>query len=91
LREDFLYQNAYHEVDTYASERKQYGMLKIIMDLHATRMKMAFEGQPAKDILTMKVTADIAKMRLVPEKEMESKFLAIEKEIRERKSSAGGM
>ncbi|MDD5503043.1 MAG: V-type ATP synthase subunit A [Candidatus Thermoplasmatota archaeon] len=91
LREDFLYQNAYHEVDTYASERKQYGMLKIILDLHEARMKMAFEGQPAKDILMMKVTADIAKMRLVPEKEMESKFLAIEKEIRERKSSPGGM
>ncbi len=81
LREDFLYQNAYHEVDTYASERKQYEMLKIILELHSARLSMASAGAAVKDIMGMKVVADIAKMRLVPEGEADARFAAIREGI----------
>ena len=30
IREDFLHQNSFHEVDTYTSLEKQYDMLKLI-------------------------------------------------------------
>ncbi len=95
LREDFLYQNAYHEVDTYASERKQYEMLKMILEFHGARLGMASAGVAIKDILEMKVVADIAKMRLAPEGEANARFAAIRNEIsscasRSSKSYVGG-
>ena len=34
IREDYLHQNAFHEVDTYASLEKQYQMMKLIYDFH---------------------------------------------------------
>ncbi len=43
LREDFLYQSAFHEVDTYCSQKKQYGILKVILALHQ-RCLEAIEG-----------------------------------------------
>ena len=34
IREDFLHQNAFHEIDTFTSLAKQYKMLKLIYDFH---------------------------------------------------------
>jgi V/A-type H+-transporting ATPase subunit A len=48
IREDFLHQNAFHEIDTYTSLKKQYLILKIILEFYALskeklKMGMAFE------------------------------------------------
>ena len=34
IREDYLHQNAFHEVDTYTSLKKQYELLKMILTYH---------------------------------------------------------
>ena len=34
LREDYLQQNAFHEIDTYASGKKQVGMLKLVLEFY---------------------------------------------------------
>ena len=34
IREDYLHQNAFHDVDTYTSLNKQYRMLKLIMGFY---------------------------------------------------------
>ncbi len=43
IREDFLHQNAFHEVDTYASMRKQFLMLKLIYEFDS-RSREALEN-----------------------------------------------
>ena len=40
LREDYLHQNAMHEVDTYTSLRKQYRMLELILNFHHEALKV---------------------------------------------------
>ena len=63
LREDFLQQSAYHDVDRYCSIHKTYWMLKAIMDFHR-RTQLALEGKvPLKRVTALPVREDIARMK----------------------------
>lgn len=69
IREDFLHQNAFHEIDTYASLNKQYKMLSCCM-LHYNKAKEALaRGVLYADIVKMKVREKIARMKYLPESE----------------------
>jgi V/A-type H+-transporting ATPase subunit A len=70
LREDFLHQNAFHEVDTYASMEKQFKMLKIIMRFHELGMDALKRGASMKDVFALPVRERIARMRYLEEKEI---------------------
>lgn len=70
LREDFLHQNAFHEIDTYASMEKQFKMLKIIMRFHELGMDALKRGASMKDVFALPVRERIARMRYLEEKEI---------------------
>lgn len=73
LREDFLQQNAYHEVDSYCSLKKQHNMMRIILHFNKAALLALQKEKSLKEILDAKVMEDIAKMKYVPEKEFENK------------------
>jgi V/A-type H+-transporting ATPase subunit A len=80
IREDFLHQNAFHEVDTYALMEKQYLMLKLILMLN-NKFKEALDKEvDFEKLINLPVREDIARARYLPEKEI-SKIEAIEKMI----------
>jgi V/A-type H+-transporting ATPase subunit A len=63
VREDFLQQSAYHEVDSYCSLDKQYWMLKVIIAFYE-RMNLAMgKGIPLSKILKLPVKAEIGRMK----------------------------
>ena len=70
LREDFLHQNAFHEIDTYASMDKQFRMLVVILSFHSACMKALKEGVELADVLSLPVREKIARMRYVDEKDL---------------------
>jgi V/A-type H+-transporting ATPase subunit A len=72
LREDFLHQNAFHEIDTYASMDKQFRMLRNILGFHRVAMEALEGGTPLRDILALPVRERIARMRYLDEKEIGS-------------------
>jgi V/A-type H+-transporting ATPase subunit A len=80
IREDFLHQNAFHEVDTYTSLSKQYHMLKAILDLHQKCLVKLKEGKEFEELAKLASRAKIAKMKYIPE-DQNAQFEAIEKEI----------
>jgi V/A-type H+-transporting ATPase subunit A len=80
LREDFLQQNAFSEVDARSGLKKQYQMLKSILKFHE-RTKGALDlGVPLKKISNLETTAKIGRMKEIPETEME-KFDELHKAI----------
>ena len=83
LREDFLYQSAFHEIDTYCSQEKQYGLLKIILEFHHTGMDLLEKGAKLEIILEMTVRERIARARTVPEAEWPQEYEAIMAAIRD--------
>ncbi|HQD85299.1 MAG TPA: V-type ATP synthase subunit A [Bacillota bacterium] len=87
LREDFLYQSAFHEIDTYCSQSKQYGLLKIVLEFHRVGMELLQKGVRLDTILGMKVRERIARARTVPEAEWPKEYQAIMAAIREESQS----
>jgi len=81
LREDMLQQNAYHEVDTYCSSKKQYQMLDTIIKFHAKSLETNRKGVPAAKIVDLKIKEEISRMKYVPEGEIDAKLKAIHHEF----------
>jgi len=70
LREDFLHQNAFHEVDTYASMEKQFKMLKTIISFHTLGMEALKKGASMSEVFKLPVRESIARMRYLEEKDI---------------------
>ena len=90
LREDFLHQNSFHEVDTYASMDKQVKMLHTILLFHTMGMQALRRGAPLLDVINMPVREDISRMRYTDEKEL-SKIDELEKRIKIELSELSGV
>jgi V/A-type H+-transporting ATPase subunit A len=81
IREDFLQQNAYHEVDTYCAPKKQYEMLKTIISYHENAEAALDRGAASADIITIPVKDDIGRMKYLPESEFDVKVKEIQADI----------
>lgn len=81
LREDFLQQNAFDDVDTYCSPKKQAGMLATILGFHKEATAAISRGANVKDIAALQVKDDIAKMKYIPEEEFEAKIKEIQEKV----------
>ena len=82
LREDFLHQNAFSDVDTYTSMEKQFKMLTTILKFHHHGLEALNSGAPMNKLFNLPVREKIARMGLVSEKELE-KIDALEVEMRD--------
>ena len=71
IREDFLQQNAFHEVDTYCSLQKQNKMLKLILKFYDLGMKALEKGVYLKNIEKMPVREKIARAKYIEEEYIE--------------------
>ncbi len=81
IREDFLHQNAFMEIDTYTSLLKQYRMLKLIMESHELSQSALEKGVSVDQLTSLPVKEEIARMKLIPEDQLD-RFDQLEKEIR---------
>jgi V/A-type H+-transporting ATPase subunit A len=82
LREDFLQQSAYHEVDRYCPLHKAYWMLKAIMEFyHLTQAALAAH-QPLETIIKLPVVAEIARMKEIPPERAENEMGALLDRVR---------
>lgn len=83
IREDYLHQNAFHEVDTYTSSNKSLQMLSVILFFHDEAMKLVKSDIPVKDIINLEIKEKIARMKYIDEKEID-KITKIKDEITEQ-------
>lgn len=81
IREDFLHQNAFHEVDTYTSLEKQYRMLKIIMEYYYLGKKKLKEGMDFEKIVKLPLREKITRLKYIEEDKLQE-FDRIEKELK---------
>ncbi|PIE51775.1 V-type ATP synthase subunit A [Candidatus Fermentibacteria bacterium] len=70
LREDFLHQNAFHPVDTYASIKKQQLMLATILHTHDEMGRALRADVSPKAVFDFPHTEEIAAMRYLEEKDI---------------------
>lgn len=66
IKEDFLMQHAYHQVDSYCSYRKTYDMMRLILRFYNLMEKAVDEGIPLQKIIELPVKTEISRMRIQP-------------------------
>ena len=67
IREDYLHQNAFHEVDTYTSLNKQYKMMKLILGFYHEATSALSDGVELNDLLKLPVREQIGRAKYVEE------------------------
>jgi V/A-type H+-transporting ATPase subunit A len=72
IREDYLHQNAFHEIDTYTSMEKQFEMLKTILHFHKKGLEAIDNGIDTGEIFRLAVREDITRAKFVPENQIET-------------------
>lgn len=70
IREDYLHQNAFHEVDTYTSLKKQYLMMQTILIFDKAARTQLNEGLPMKKILEDPIREQIARIKYLHEDDL---------------------
>ncbi len=71
IREDFLQQNAFDEVDAYSSMKKQYLMLKAILNVSDEEQLAVERGVVVERMRSLEAKQKIARMKFIKEAEIE--------------------
>lgn len=80
IREDYLHQNAFHEIDTYASLDKQYKMLKLIRTFNDEARRAVENYADLDEILELACKEKIGRSKYIEESNLDE-FEEILKEI----------
>jgi V/A-type H+-transporting ATPase subunit A len=87
IREDYLHQNAFHDIDTYTSLEKQFGMLRLILMWGELGEKALNAGAEFSKISSLPVREDIGRAKYVEEKDVKKRFAEIEKRLKDDMSA----
>ncbi len=81
IREDYLHQDAFHEIDTYASLKKQCVMMRLILKFYDMSNAALADGVGINKLVAMPVRERIGRIKYVAEEQVESEYNAIIDEI----------
>ncbi len=81
IREDFLHQNSFHEIDTYTPLEKQYLMMKLVLAFYEQCTEALKQGSSINDLLKMAVRERIGRYKYTPNENIEKEYEAVKAEL----------
>lgn len=81
IREDFLHQNSFHEVDTYTSLNKQLLMMKLVLAYYEKAKKALEDGASIQELLKMPIREKIGRFKYTLDNNINSEYQAIMAEL----------
>lgn len=81
IREDFLHQLAFHEVDTYTSLKKQLYMMKLILNFHDEAEDAVTKGADIETVAGLAVREKIGRFKYIAEENTDDEFSRLSTEI----------
>ena len=81
IREDFLHQNSFHEVDTYSSLKKQHLMMKLVLAFYEQAKEALEKGANIQGLIKMEVREKIGRFKYVTEDKLDKEYDAVLKEL----------
>ncbi|MGE5598364.1 MAG: V-type ATP synthase subunit A [Bacteroidota bacterium] len=71
IREDFLHQNAFDEIDTYTSLEKQHLLLQAVLAYDEMARRMLERDKPLEEVLALPVREEIARAKYIREADLD--------------------
>ena len=81
IREDFLHQNSFHEVDTYTSLEKQYLMMKLVLKFYEEGVEALNKGAEVNGLIKMEVRERIGRFKYTLNDDIQKEYYAITREL----------
>ncbi len=81
IREDFLHQNSFDEIDTYTSLQKQYNMMSLVFAFYDQGARALAQGARIGDLVKMEVRERIGRYKYTPESDIAAEFRKINEEL----------
>ena len=81
IREDFLHQLAFHEVDTYTSLKKQLYMMRLILAYYDECSKAVAQNANIETLANLPVREQIGRFKYTPEEQIDEKYNAVLNEL----------
>lgn len=81
IREDFLHQLAFHEVDTYTSLKKQYLMMKLVLEFYDVCSEALSKGGDIEKLVAVPVRENIGRFKYVEEDNIGDEYEAVHKAL----------
>ena len=81
IREDFLHQNSFHEVDTYTSLKKQHMMMRLVNAFYERSVAALGEGASLRKLISMPVREQIGRFLYVKEDALDAEFVKVDEEL----------
>lgn len=78
IREDFLHQNSFDEIDTYTSLPKQYDMMKLVYAFYEEGSKALKAGANIEDIVSMQVRERIGRFKYTKESDIVEEYSSVQ-------------
>ena len=82
VREDYLHQDAFHEVDTYTSIEKQYLMMKLILEYYDMASDALSKGADIEKLVGLEVRERIGRFKYTPIDKVNNEYTAISQELK---------
>lgn len=93
IREDFLHQNSFHEVDTYTSLKKQLLMMRLVLAYYEKSEEALSQGANIADLVKLPVRERIGRYKYTLEENLDEEYKsvwdALEQEIAQAKGKEG--
>ena len=83
IREDYLHQNAFHDVDTYTSLNKQYKLLKLIHNFHELARTAIARGANFNELMQLPVRETVGRFKYIEEENIDASYETIMNEMRQ--------
>ena len=81
IREDFLHQNSFDEIDTYTSLPKQYDMMKLVYAFYEEGSKALKAGANIEDIVSMQVRERIGRFKYTKESDIAEEYSSVQEAL----------
>ena len=81
IREDFLHQNSFHEVDTYTSLDKQYMMMDLVLAYYDQSVEALEKGAKLQNLINLPVREQIGRFKYVTEDEIQKEYEKVTEEL----------
>ena len=90
IREDFLHQNSFDEIDTYTSLKKQYYMMKLVYAFYEEGAKALDGGASISNLVNAQVRERIGRFKYTHEDAIDEEYEKISAELGKEISSMIG-
>ncbi|MBR2753417.1 MAG: V-type ATP synthase subunit A [Lachnospiraceae bacterium] len=81
IREDYLHQDAFHEIDTYSSSEKMLLLMRLILAFYDRSLEALNEGVSIEKIVALPIREEIGRFKYIHEDQIDAEFKRIDEQL----------